>query len=123
MKKIAPIFFTLFSLQLTAQTATDIIGKWKGEDKQNNHIEILLGNDGLYYGKLIYEDGKKENLYKQTMRNLIYDVTSKMYKGIMSPPDKDIELNVTISFVDKNKLKLVAKKLFITKTIYFLRIQ
>jgi hypothetical protein len=108
---------------LLVQTPNTIIGKWKGEDRPNNHTEFFIANDGLYYGKLIFEGIEKKNLGKIMMKKLLYNSTTKEFKGTMSPPDANIELNVTISFVRNDKLKVVAKKLLMTKTIYLLRIK
>jgi hypothetical protein len=41
----------------------------------------------------------------------------------MTPPDKNIELDATVSFIGKDELMIVGKMLFVTKTIIFLRIK
>lgn len=116
------ILLQFFAALAPAQTAASIIGKWKGEDKPNNHIAISLHPDGMYYGILVYEEGKTTNLGKKILNHLKYDAEKNIFKGTMSPPDANITLNITLSIVDNKKLKLTAKKLFLTKTLYFLRI-
>jgi hypothetical protein len=114
------VFFTTRSL---AQDGSGIIGKWKGEDKPNSHIQFYIEKDGFYYGKLVYENGKTENIGKIMMNQLKYDDATKTYKVNMTAPDKNITLKITLSLEGNNKIKVIAKKLFITKTIYFLRVQ
>ncbi len=109
----------------SAQTSDSIIGKWVGESEDNSELksEIYLDKDNLYYSKVIEEGGSPKNAGKIVMKKLKYDFHSKTYIGTMSPPDKNIELNITISIVGNDKLKVVAKKFFMTKTIYLIRIK
>jgi hypothetical protein len=123
IRKILATLFTLITLGVSAQDANTLTGKWKGEDKPNNHVQFCLGDDGLYYGKLVFEDGKKENLGKVMMKQLKYETATKTYKGTMTPPDKNIDLKVTLTFEGNDKIKVVAKKFFMTKTVYFIRIK
>jgi hypothetical protein len=107
---------------LLGQSPSALVGKWKGEDKPDNHSEFFLAKDGFYYGKLIYEGKEKKNLGKILFHKLKYDATTKTFQGSMSPPDADLKINATISFFGKEKLKVVVKKFMMTKTIYLLRL-
>ena len=123
IKKIAFLLLMLICIGVSAQTGSSIIGKWKGEDQPNNHVQFYFEKDGFYYGKLVSENGKTQNIGKAMMKQLKYDATTNTYKGTMTPPDKNITVNVTLSLIGNDKIKVVAKKFLITKTIYFLRIQ
>jgi hypothetical protein len=116
-------FLILYINSMYASVPNSLIGKWKGEDKPNNHTEFFVAKDGFYYGKLIYEGSETKNLGKILFKKLSYNSTTKEFKGTMSPPDSNAELNMTISFLGNDKLKVVAKKLLMTKTIYLLRIK
>lgn len=94
---------------LLGQLPSTLIGKWRGEDKPNNHTEFFIAKDGLYYGKLIFEGAEKKNLGKVLMKKLSYNSITKEFKGTMSPPDGEMELNVILSFVGNDKLKVVVK--------------
>lgn len=118
LKKSALLITTsvLFGTGIFAQSANDISGKWKAEDDSSKLIEIYLAKDGFYYGKA---NNPKQTGYKQIMINkLQYNAGNKTYKGTMTPPDMDMTMNVTISFVTKTKLKVVAKKIIMSKTFY-----
>ena len=41
----------------------------------------------------------------------------------MRPHDANIELDVTITEIDQSRLKAVAKKLLVSKTVYLTRIK
>jgi hypothetical protein len=108
---------------ISAQSANTILGKWQDETDANRRMDIYQDKDGLYYGKSAAEKDKKVNTAKTALKKLKYDASSQTFKGTMNPPDADIDLNVTVSFVGNDKLKFVAKKFFMTKTIYLLRIK
>jgi hypothetical protein len=99
----------LFSISISAQTEKNIIGKWKGEDKQGMETEFYLDKDGLYYGKIIKDVDKKGVLGKIIFKKMKYDPKSKSFKGTMSPPDRDIEINAT--------------KFVMTKIVFLIRIK
>jgi len=124
-RNLLRIFCLLVSLLINCHFVSAqmmITGKWKGEDQPDTHVEIYKASDGLFYGKLIYENGKTENLGKDMLKQLKFDKATNTYKGTMTPPDKELLLNVTLSLVDTDKIKLVARKLLLSKTMYFLRI-
>lgn len=106
-----------------SQNQNSLIGKWKGEKETGKQSEFYLAKDGFYYGKICADAEKAENVGKIIMKKLVYDATSKTFKGTMSPPDRDLELNVTISFVTNDRIKVVAKKFVMSKTMYFTRIK
>ncbi len=114
---------TLCSSTLVAQTGNSILGKWRDEKEVDRHVEIYLGKDGLYYGKLIYEGKKKENIGQLIFKKLAYDATTKSFKGIMSPPNSSMEINSIVTIESADKFKIIGKKFLITKTILFDRIK
>jgi uncharacterized protein (DUF2147 family) len=111
------------SLTVSAQKEKDILGKWKTEDNMDLQAEIFLANDGLYYGKIIQDKDKKVSNGKQILKKFVYDSKANSFKGKMSPHDRDMELNATITFESEDKLKVVARKFLFSKTIYFLKIK
>jgi hypothetical protein len=117
------ILLLFFSVTVFGQTQSTIIGKWKGEDKPNLQSEFYLGKDGLYCGKIIKDTENKGTLGRIILKKFKFDPKTSSFKGRMSPPDRDIELDATITFESKDKLKIVAKKFIMTKTIYFIRIK
>lgn len=122
MKKIAQtstfalLATILFSAGSFSQNPNDIVGKWKDEKHNSKQLEIYLGKDGLYYGKEVTSD-------KIILKQLTYNEKLKNYTGKMSPPEKDITLNVTISFESSTRLKFVAKKFIMSKEIYFVKLK
>lgn len=123
MKLLILIIIQLFGLVHVQTNENKIIGQWKAESEKGKQSEFYLAKDGFYYGKLIPSDEKPDYNGKIIMKKLVYDASTNTYKGTMNPPDKDLELAVTISFVTNDKIKVVAKKFFMSKTMYFIRIK
>jgi hypothetical protein len=57
------------------------------------------------------------------VKNLKYDEVTKTFKGMMTPPDANLELSATVTMVSNDKLKIVAKKLVMSKTINLIRLK
>jgi uncharacterized protein (DUF2147 family) len=113
----------LCMLAARAQTASTIIGQWKDEKEPDRQMEFYLDKDGFYYAKTI-NSKKKEMVNGQVLvKKLKYDEALKTFKGTMSPPDANLELNATVTIVTNDKLKIVAKKLVMSKTIQLIRIK
>jgi hypothetical protein len=113
----------LIMLAARAQSASAIIGQWQDEKEPDRQMEFYLDKDGLYYAKTI-NSKRKEMINGQVLvKKLKYDEATKTFKGLMSPPDAKLELNVTISFSGQDKLKIVAKKFVMTKTLQLVRIK
>lgn len=100
-----------------------LIGKWKGEEEPDRQIEFVQETDGTFSGKVINDKSNKSKNGTKILKNLKFEPQSKTFVGKMTPPDKDIELDARVSFEDNDKLKVVASKFFMTKTIHFLRIK
>jgi hypothetical protein len=116
-KKICLILFSPFvTLSIWAQNANDIIGIWRSEDQPEKIIEITL-KDGLYFGNETNKEGK------MVLKALKYNPSTLIYQGIMEPKGKSLSLNVNVQFVNTNKLKTVAKKFLLSKTIYLIRVK
>ncbi len=109
----------LFATGTFAQSANDIIGEWKAEDDSSKLVEIYLAKDAFYYGKA--NNPKQTGYGKVMMSKLQYDSSNRIYKGTMTPLDMDMTLNVTIRFLTKTKLKIVAKKVIVSKTFYLIQ--
>jgi len=121
LQQVLTVCLLLMAFATNAQNG--IIGKWKSEEHPNNHLEIYLAKDGLYYGKLVYENGKTENLGKFLLKHLQYDASANCYTGKMMPPDRNIEFTVKLTQISDDKIKAVATKFLITKTIFFIKIK
>ena len=114
-------FFISFAV--SAQSGKDILGKWKTDDNVNLEAEIFSSNDGLYYGKIVQDKGKKVNNGKIILKKFVYNSKTNSFKGKLSPHDRDIDLNAIITFESHDILKVVARKFLFSKTIYFKRIK
>lgn len=112
------------SVKIFAQSENDIIGNWKSEDKDKPmQMEIYKNDNGKYFSRVINDASNKAGNGKIILQELVFDSLSKKYTGAMQPPDANISLNVTVSFENNDRLKVVAKKMLMTKTIYLQRIK
>lgn len=112
------------STSIFCQTAGSITGNWKSEIKDKPlAMEIYMAADNAYYGKVINDSSSPSQNGRITLKKLEYDIPSQTFKGTMRPPDADIELAVTVAIIDKDRLKLTAKKMLITRTVYLTRIK
>jgi uncharacterized cupredoxin-like copper-binding protein len=107
-----------------AQHANQITGISKTDDKSKDfQMEIYLAKDGTYYGKIINDNSKSSKNGTLVLKKLSYNENSKNYKGSMTPPDTNITLNVTLTAENNDRLKLVARKFLMSKTMYLMRIK
>lgn len=115
--------FYLFSFSEMGFTQTNpsISGRWVMENEPQKIISIYLARDGFYYGK-IDQPASKDN-GKLVIQKLRYNTEKKLYQGTMSPPDQNITLNVSLTFVGEKRIKLEARKMFLTKTMYLIPAQ
>ncbi|SDG73408.1 DUF2147 domain-containing protein [Chitinophaga filiformis] len=106
------------------QIKVNITGNWKIEAKDKPaEIEIYPAKDDAYYGKIINDNNVPSKNGTIVLKALKYDKADQAFKGTMRPPDADVDLNVTVSPVDKDRLKMTARKLLVSKTIYLTRIK
>lgn len=117
------IALLLFYLTSFGQVESTLIGRWEKETDANRTFEFFKASDGFYYGKIMSDPDEPANAGKLVLKKIKYDPSEKSFKGIMSPPDKKIELAVTITFMTTDKIKLVGKNLLLRKVFYFKRIK
>lgn len=107
-----------------AQSARQITGKWKTDNESKNfQMEIYLAKDGNYCGVVINDNRQHSKNGTVVLEKLNYNSISNRYQGIMSPPEANISLNVTLTVENNDRLKLVAKKFLMSKTMYLTRIK
>lgn len=110
-------------LAVHAQSASAILGQWQDEKEPDRQMEFYLDKDGLYYAKIINSKKKEMTNGRVLVKKLKYDEVTKTFKGTMTPPDADLELSATVTMVSNNNLKIVAKKLVMSKTINLIRLK
>ncbi|MVT10655.1 hypothetical protein [Chitinophaga tropicalis] len=86
-------------------------------------MEIYLAADSAYYGKMINDNSTPSKNGTIILKKLKYDKGSQAFKGIMHPHDADVDLDVTVTVIDKDRLKMIARKLLISRTVYLARIK
>jgi hypothetical protein len=93
---------------ILVQTPNRIIGKWKDKEQSDKQTEFFLALDGTYSAKLIGDGANKENAGAIIMKKLVYNVKLNTYKGFMCPPNTQLEIDTTLSFLfnQKNSSKL-----------------
>lgn len=107
---------SLMCFQTINQNSNALLGKWKGKNDSKLSVEFYLGTDGAYYGKISDPNDKYHG--KTIFKKMVYDEKEKSFSGILNPADKDITLDASIYIENNNSIKVVAKKLLITRVIY-----
>jgi uncharacterized lipoprotein YehR (DUF1307 family) len=107
------------SLQGTAQSSDAIIGKWYSGELEKSTIEISKGDKGNYIAKFI-ASGKPDYVNKFLFSDCTYDSKENHYKTTLTPTSGFGNVNATITISGSN-MKIVGKKLVMTKTFNFVR--
>jgi hypothetical protein len=105
-----------------AQNPDKMLGKWKFEEDAKSVVEIYLAKDGMYYGKIITAGDEKMKVGHLLFQKCKYEESSASLKGIIRPTETAKEMNVTINLESNGKLKAVAKKFFMSKTLFFSKV-
>jgi len=119
------IFVTITTLVITISMAfttleKDIIGNWKAVEMENSTIKVYKAKDGNIYGKII-ESNRKDWIGEIILKKVKYIADDKEWKGELYSLQRKMSVDVTITLLSQNKLKLVGKKFFMTKTFYWER--
>ncbi len=111
----------LLCLNVNAQNAYDIVGKWQNIDDRNFQIEISISNEGNYFGWVINSLDRTVN-GREVLKRFIYNKEKKKYLGTLSPPNAPLELVAEIKMVSIGELKITMHKFLLAKTIYLIRL-
>jgi hypothetical protein len=114
--------YLMIGLASMAQNPDKMLGKWKFEEDSKSVVEIYLAKDGMYYGKVISAGNEKLKAGHLLFQKCKYEESSASFKGIIRPTETSKEMNVTISLDNNGKLKAVAKKFFMSKTLLFSKV-
>lgn len=105
-----------------SQTADWLLGNWKDLNDDSKVIQFFLSDDGMYYGKASGNSGDHKLAVGQILfHKCWFDSAKKTFKGTMQPPNADVILHATITFEDKNKIKVVVQKFLLSRTFYFIK--
>jgi hypothetical protein len=106
----------VLSLRVFAQTAEDLGGVWMNEQRSRK-AEFYI-KDGAYFGRLVYvADGAKGQVGDIVFKDLKWK--NSRFDGIVLTPRGEIPCFV--SFEGKDRIKIVAKKSLMSKTVYWSR--
>jgi hypothetical protein len=123
MKSITLIFtFLMLTFASVASNPDKMLGKWSFDENSKSIVEVYLAKDGMYYGKIISAGDEKMKVGHLVFQKCKYEASSTSLKGIIKPSDTAKEMNVTISLDKDGKLKAVAKKFFMSKTLFFSKV-
>ncbi|WP_445908722.1 hypothetical protein [Yeosuana sp.] len=111
---ISLLLFTIVSF--SQSSANDFKGDWFTSEMDNMTITIFLATDGFWYGKIIKSD-EKENIGHLLLYKMKFDQEKNTLVGVLKRPDNGMKVNATVSLDGAKKLKVVGKKLLITKTV------
>lgn len=119
------LFITITTLVITMSMAfttqeKDILGNWKAVEMQNSTIKVYKAKDGNIYGKIIASN-RKDWIGEIILKQVKYIADDEAWKGEVYNLERKMSVDVTITLLSQNKLKLVGTKFFMTKTFYWER--
>jgi hypothetical protein len=106
------------------QAGKQITGNWKTlHTDKTLQMEIYLSENNLYYGKVSNDSSQASKNGTLILKALEYNETTKTYKGTMSPPGAGVDLSVTVTMENNDRIKIIAKKFLMSKTMYISRVK
>jgi uncharacterized protein (DUF2147 family) len=122
-KLIAISLFLWISNSLFAQNnENDIAGNWYCEEADKTTMKIFKNTDGFWYSTILTSDDKK-GIGKNALKKMEYNPIEKQYKGDLYVAGKNLNLSATVSLQPDGKLKIVGKKVIISKTLYWNKVK
>lgn len=112
----------LLCLNVNAQKADDIVGRWQNMDDRNFQIEITCSSEGKYIGRVV-NNLNPAVAGREVLKRCIYDKEKKMYIGRLLPANFSSELVAEIKMLSFGELKITIHKFVLTKTICLIRMQ
>jgi uncharacterized protein (DUF2147 family) len=124
LKQIITIsIFLWISNPLFAQNnENDITGNWYCEEIDKTTMKIFKSSDGLWYSTILASDDKKD-VGKNALKKLAYNPTEKLYKGDLYVSSQNFNLSAVVSLQPDGRLKVVGRRLIISKTVYWTRVK
>lgn len=120
MKILVTILIIIaFNLQFDQKNKNTLEGVWFVKELENSIIEIVKNNKNIWIGKIIASDDKK--IIGRIVFDNIKSDNNGNWVGKLNDPKKEIEVDAKFNLENPNKLKLVGKKFFFTKTFYWFR--
>jgi Uncharacterized protein conserved in bacteria (DUF2147) len=102
-----------------AQTnEAQFVGFWLAKEANESTIELYKGPDGALYGK-VTASKKPENVGKVLFAKGKYEANKQRYVGTITPPENGLTLNCHLYLTSDQRIKVVASKFLLTKTIYW----
>jgi len=110
-----------FLLGIQSHTQNDaILGTWNAKDLENATIKLYRSDDGFIYGKIV-DCNRKDWIDKVILDKTKYNKQDQAWKGEIHSLRTGMDINITIYLQNDNKLKLVGKKFFMSRTYYWER--
>jgi hypothetical protein len=120
-KMVVFLLFVLFSLDLHAQQLQEkLYGSWLWRERSNAVVEFFKDVDGTIAGKVISADDK-DMIGRIVFYRITSDKTTDHFKGRGDAPIGAID--IFISFASEDSLKVVGKKMFVSKTFLLVRVR
>ena len=117
---VAFIQLHLNSFKSEPYYADAILGKWYCEEMDQSTFEVKKNDKGVYSATVI-RSSRKESIGKVVFKDGVFLPQKKVWKGMLNPPTRNIEVEATFSLLNDTKLKLEGKVFFMSKTFYWQR--
>ncbi len=112
----------LLPFSSAAQSPQNIIGKWADETDPTKQIQMTKRMDGTIYGKAI-RSAQSVNAERIVFTDLVWDDRKKVYTGLLIDPGNGNAFTISITLPHPNRFEFVVKRLFLSRTFRFVRIE
>ncbi|GAA4468367.1 hypothetical protein GCM10023093_25840 [Nemorincola caseinilytica] len=122
MKKILISFaFLLISVvNAIAQSSDVIVGNWYSKELSGSTMHVYRTKSGKWAAQLTASE-KKEWIGKILFDDCTFDSKDNCYKTVLAPPNQPFKINTKI-YITEGSLTMVGKKLFLSKTFYWIKL-
>ena len=115
MKKLTLLLTILFGISYSSFSQNQLEGNWFSDELSNASIRVSK-KDSVYKA-IIYQSDDSSYVAKVLFDDVVFIEKKKAWVGVLTHPGSGIRANAEITFLRENELKVVGKKLFMTKTL------
>ena len=109
-------------LCVDAQTAEQLLGKWKDSKHPEKQVIMLRQSAAMFYGRTLPQDGEAKKEETILFKSLIWEEKSRSYSGVLIDPATGKEFPVLVKLKNRSTFTFEVKVLLFRRQFEFSRI-